>query len=245
MTPLGILALLGLIGGSGAALTPLAYKAAKYIAKDLYLAVRQIQADNLMVKKAQQHLERPRHIAPTDGRLGVLLQDGKFHDLDAHVYGQLGTEAVIHPILTKIDRMERMLAQLTGQTAQRQLMSGEDASYDDFTPDLPWPESIDIQNIHPNPTLDNLLIGVKMNEDTYQLEPVTASLHDMMHTLVVGASGWGKSTWLKSMLWQFAMTQDPLQVACIDNAGSALNALRGWDRLRYPIARNHAGNARI
>jgi hypothetical protein len=82
------------------------------------------------------------------------------------------------------------------------------------------------------PTLNFIVIGVDKDGN-----PVGASLHELMHVLAVGASGWGKSSWLRSFLWQIAKTREPVDVVAIDINGSEFNALQGWGKLRYPVAR--------
>lgn len=69
--------------------------------------------------------------------------------------------------------------------------------------------------------------------------PIKASLHDLMHTLCVGASGFGKSTWVRSLLYQIARCKEAIQVVAIDCYGSEFNCMRDWDKLMWPIARTH------
>ncbi len=66
---------------------------------------------------------------------------------------------------------------------------------------------------------------------------LTAPIERMMHTLAVGASGWGKSTWLRALLWQVATAATPVDVALVDVNGSEFNYLHDWARLLFPIAR--------
>jgi len=89
------------------------------------------------------------------------------------------------------------------------------------------------------PSLEELVIGVRPGEDG-GVEVVRRSLHDLMHVLAVGASGWGKSTWLRAFLYQVAQAREACEVCAIDTSGSALNALRGWGKLRFPVARSAA-----
>jgi hypothetical protein len=93
------------------------------------------------------------------------------------------------------------------------------------------PNMIELDKICKNPSLNNLIVGKSQNE------VLTASIHDLMHTLAVGASGWGKSIFLLQLIYQFAKAQENLEVCLIDINGSAFNALQNWNRLRYPIAR--------
>ncbi len=86
------------------------------------------------------------------------------------------------------------------------------------------------------PDLNNLVVGVGLDGGQQQL--VTASIHDLMHTMAIGASGWGKSTWVRQLIWQIAQAPQGLDVIAIDVSGSEFNLLRDWDRLRFPVARS-------
>ena len=81
------------------------------------------------------------------------------------------------------------------------------------------------------PTIERLALGVSTDG------PVAASLHDLMHILAVGSSGWGKSKFLALIIAQLAQAPEAFDVAAIDVSGSAFNVIRSWNRLRYPVAR--------
>ena len=86
------------------------------------------------------------------------------------------------------------------------------------------------------PSLLALPIGVTINDDG-QEETVYRSLYQMMHTIVIGRTDAGKSTWLLSFLASVIMSGEPVEVVAIDVSGSAFNILSGWGKLRYPVAR--------
>lgn len=86
------------------------------------------------------------------------------------------------------------------------------------------------------PSLNSLVLGITANG--HGPEMVSASLHELMHVLAVGASGWGKSTWLRSLLWQIAQSSEPCGIVAIDLFGSEFNLLQKWERLLYPVARS-------
>lgn len=100
-----------------------------------------------------------------------------------------------------------------------------------------WPKLVDLrgQFADRRPTLDDLVVGVYPDENG--LQRLSASLHDLMHVLAIGSSGWGKSSWLRSFLWQLANAREPVEVVAIDVSGSEFNPLHGWQKLRYPVAR--------
>lgn len=93
------------------------------------------------------------------------------------------------------------------------------------------PDLVRLADVARNPTLDALTLGVS------EKGAITASLHDLMHVLAVGASGFGKSAFLRSLIWQLAQVREPLDVVAIDINGSEFNPIRSWARLLYPVAR--------
>jgi hypothetical protein len=103
--------------------------------------------------------------------------------------------------------------------------------------DVQWPKVVDLrgQFADREPTLNDLVVGVYPDESG--LQRLSASIHDLMHVLCVGASGWGKSSWLRGLLWQLARAREPVEVVAIDVSGSEFNPLRNWEKLRYPVAR--------
>lgn len=107
-----------------------------------------------------------------------------------------------------------------------------------------WPDIIPARSVVEHASLEHLVIGIAL-DDQGQEHPVTGSLHHLMHTLVVGVSGWGKSTWLRFLLWQIAQSSERIGIMAIDINGSEFNLLRGWDKLLYPVARETAAAERL
>ena len=105
-------------------------------------------------------------------------------------------------------------------------------------PDVQWPKLVDLRGEFTDhePTLNDLVVGVYPDESG-ERQRLSASIHDLMHVLVVGATGWGKSSWLRSLLWQVARAREPVDVVAVDVSGAEFNTLGGWSRLRYPVAK--------
>jgi hypothetical protein len=93
------------------------------------------------------------------------------------------------------------------------------------------PAMLRLAEVARNPSLNALTLGVT------DAGPVRASLHDLMHVLAVGASGFGKSAFLRALVWQLAQVNEPVDVVAIDVNGSEFNVIRDWNRLLYPVAR--------
>lgn len=102
---------------------------------------------------------------------------------------------------------------------------------------IEWPRLVDLrgQFTDREPTLNDIVVGVYPDENG--LQRLSASIHDLMHVLTIGASGWGKSSWLRALLWQLARAREPVEVVAIDVSGSEFNPLQSWEKLRYPVAR--------
>jgi len=134
----------------------------------------------------------------------------------------------------RMDRQERALLAL----AQ---MSGSAAQLKELLPELPAPQlptMIGGEQAFSGRTmsLERLLIGFELDADG-NLAPVEMPLGDMMHTLGVGMSGWGKSSWLSMLLYQIARAKERCTVVAIDISGSEFNVLKNWNRLAFPLGR--------
>jgi hypothetical protein len=81
-------------------------------------------------------------------------------------------------------------------------------------------------------SLNSLIIG-RTQDGTI----IRRSLHELMHTLAVGVTGKGKTTWLLALLAQLAVATEPVEVVAIDTRGAGFNILDGWGKMRYPLAR--------
>lgn len=98
--------------------------------------------------------------------------------------------------------------------------------------DINLPQMVNLREVCPQPTLNSLVLGIGQNG------LVKASLYELMHVLCVGASGFGKSAFLRALIWQFAQVREDVQIAALDINGSEFNSLKGWSKLMFPVARN-------
>jgi len=85
-----------------------------------------------------------------------------------------------------------------------------------------------------NCNLDNVFLGVTCDETTGQQKPVTMGMDDLVHFAVAGSSGFGKTTFLESLLYQFVRS-GACDLAIVD-LKSELVSWRDADALRWPIA---------
>lgn len=140
-----------------------------------------------------------------------------------------------HPIVTmgalEVQRASALRADKI-QVKQESLAALPPGSQEQSQESVNLDNVISLPGVCPNPSLDRLVLGLGQSGQV-----ITASLHDLMHVLAVGASGWGKSAFLRMLIWQIAQASEPVDVVAIDINGSEFNTIRQWERLRYPVAR--------
>jgi hypothetical protein len=226
------------VGVTGIGL-PLAYRAAIRVFDDVYERIRAWRHDKLTLAHiaVQNKLQDVRAFqADERGRYPLLYgENGVLRDPNNLRLFTLQTVLERFPYLENIDARIRLVIGAGGwppaQVAEHMLPSQAtraDGAWRAYT--------LDEMLAGRRPSIHSLVVGAHPGADG-KLEVVSRSLHDLMHTLAVGASGWGKSTWLRAFLYQVARSPEPCEVCAIDINGSEFNALRGWGRLRYPVAR--------
>lgn len=165
-----------------------------------------------------------RHYA-REGLYPILEHRGGFYDPNRDNAGVL-------PVLTwgalEVQRQAALRAEHVTVTVKKNESEVLDALRDSALPKM-----LPAQSVTDAPSLNALTIGQGASGQVLR-----ESLYNLMHLLVVGTSGWGKSAFLRFMLWQLAQVREPLQVVGIDCFGSELNAITQWDKLLYPVARD-------
>jgi hypothetical protein len=234
----------GAVGIGGATALGIAgravYRSAVKVYDDLYERWRRFQHDRLTLSdiETQNELRNIRAI-PADerGRYPLLYgKEGILRDPNNLRAFTISTVLERWPRLEQIDWMHRTLIALQGVNA------GAARQFPELTesaaPTIQWPPTVTIEQAlrGQKPSIENIIVGAYPSADG--LEVVGDSLHNLMHVLEVGASGWGKSVWMRSFLYQIAKASEPCEVVAIDTHGSEFNVLHGWGRLRYPVARN-------
>lgn len=173
---------------------------------------------------------RSRQIQARDGLFPVIeIQRGVLYDPNRDNAGAhpLITAAALSVQKQAATKADRILVRQTDRPAIR------DAGLTALEADpVNLPDLVRLADVARNPTLDALALGVS------EKGTITASLHDLMHVLAVGASGFGKSAFLRALIWQLAQVREPLDVVAIDINGSEFNPIRSWARLLYPVARD-------
>jgi len=206
----------------------------------VYKRIRVFQADGIQIEKLRA--ESARHIANDEhGRAGVMVfgrganGDPVVRNLDAG-YAVTSTETIImNELAAKLDAQHKALLALAAGSAAPTRKAVEEL-LEPVQAELP--EFIGADRVkHRTHSIENLLIGYRIGQNNH-LEPVESSIHDLMHVLEVGASGWGKSSWLRLLIYQLAKAPEQISIVAIDPSGSEFNPLKGWSRLTWPVARS-------
>lgn len=174
---------------------------------------------------------RARQVHARDGLFPVVqlapgvLYDPNRDNAGAHPLITMAALGVQKQVATQADRL------IIRQVDRPQLPQGEaDALPAPLTPD-PLPALVRLAEVAPRPTLEALTLGIGAQG------VIAASLYDLMHVLAVGASGFGKSAFLRALIWQLAQAPEPVSVVGIDCFGSELNVIGEWNKLLFPVAK--------
>jgi len=223
----------------------LGYRAARVVFDDVYARVLTWRRDRLTLAHvaAQNKLREVRTIEANDrGRFPLLVgTDGAIRDPNTLRAFTLHAVRETYPWLESVEPRVRALEAAQGWPTRQ----AAEAMLPEIAPEVVWPSTVDLVDLFRDrqPSIYDLVVGVRPGPNG--LERVSESLHNLMHVLSIGASGWGKSSWLRSFLWQIAKAREPVEVVAIDINGSEFNALREWGKLRYPLARRPADAAAV
>jgi len=102
-----------------------------------------------------------------------------------------------------------------------------------------WPSEVPLKSVVTEPDIKALTLGVTIGDDGRQ-ETVKADMAQLVHIAVGGSSGWGKSVFLRSLAYQLALSQTPVDLTMIDLEGATLAPFARCGRLLYPVADTEA-----
>lgn len=101
----------------------------------------------------------------------------------------------------------------------------------------PLPDYVDLfELLKTRPSIHNLAFGVAIDEMTGQRRPLTADLLDLTHIAIAGSSGWGKSSIMRSILYQVMLAEEKPAMLLVDLENNALAPFAGNPRLLRPLA---------
>lgn len=167
-----------------------------------------------------------RHI-PNDeqGRLGTTFdgQTQMYRNLDTgEVFSQLAT-IYFDPMREQINAMHKLLQASNGHIPDNitERIGAQDV------PQLPT--KVPLRSLVVTPSIHDLVLGVSA-EDT-----VRADMEDLVHIAVGGSSGWGKSVFLRSIVYQLAKSIEHVNLVLVDLEKVTFSPFYQCDRLLYPI----------
>jgi len=217
----------------------LGYRAFRHVRDDLTDYWVQLSRNQLTLQRiaTQNELQKIKVLAPDEnGRQGVVYDGKTYRNLDSLAVFTQAETLYLNPIKEQLDEMQRLLLAMRGVNA------GNAGKLSDLAesaqPPLTWPTHVNLTDLyrHRRPSIHDLVVGVRPTTGG-GLDVVRKSLHELMHVLLVGVTGKGKSVWLSSFLWQLARAPEPIEVLAIDVNGSEFNILCRWDKMRHPVAR--------
>lgn len=98
-----------------------------------------------------------------------------------------------------------------------------------------WPSRVPLAGILDGaPSYRALALGVTMTPDGPKV--VKGDMCQMVHVAVGGSSGWGKSTFLRTLAYQLALSAEPVDLVMVDLEGSTLAPFAECGRLLWPVA---------
>jgi hypothetical protein len=102
-----------------------------------------------------------------------------------------------------------------------------------------WPDSYSysqmLNRYVQRPSYKNFLLGVTYDE-MGQEKPVIEAMEDLVHIMIGGRSGFGKSNLAFVLAKQLVDSVDECRFAAIDYAGTTMLPLQASDRMLYPVA---------
>ena len=204
----------------------------------MYLRVRhwQTHAVKLNAMKQRAAIQSLRHLPPDENaRAGwVIRPDGSITNLDS--YATLNADGGVRHLdatTERLDRIERLLlAGLSNGTEAQSILELPEAAFH-------WPNRYDFdamikQHIR-RVSHHNVLLGVSYDERGIE-SPVIADMEDLIHVMIGGRSGFGKSNLEYVIARQLIESADQCRLALIDYAGVTLKPLEQSGRVLWPTA---------
>lgn len=108
------------------------------------------------------------------------------------------------------------------------------------------PEFIDLFELlgSSSPSLHRLIFGVALDSQG-QRQLITGDLSNLYHIAVGGSSGWGKSGFLRQLVYQVMLAQERPSLLLVDLERNALAPFAGSPRLLLPLASDEPSAYRV
>jgi len=224
---------------------PIGYLALRAVYDDVYQRVM-VLADDRVELRAHERREEIANLLhiPADerGRLGAMLRpDLKVLNLDTHSrFGSDWQPEYVDEFREKLDHMERLLlAAANLSTDSAPLLSAAEPVALPFE----WPRSYEYERMMKlyvkRPSHHNVLLGVQYDELGNE-SPVVEDMEDLIHVMIGGRSGFGKSNLEYVIARQLVDSIDDCRLALIDYAGMTLKPFEQSPRVLWPTATDDA-----
>jgi hypothetical protein len=174
------------------------------------------------------------------GRLGAIRRpDGTILNLDTHArFGPGWSVEYMDEFRERLDHMEKLMlaaANLKADTAP--LLGAVEPEQLPFE----WPKAYEyrqmIKTYIKRPSHHNILLGVRYDDEGHE-SPVIEDMEDLIHVMIGGRSGFGKSNLEYVIARQLVDSIDDCRLALIDYAGMTLKPLEQSSRVLWPTATN-------
>ena len=229
--------------GAAACGTAAAYAVARRVYDDISLRALERKTFNAKLHAFQQReaMRTLQRLEPdVNGRGGWMVRpDGTIVNLDTH--SRLDAQwavSYVDPLRERVDTIERLLlaaANIKSDTAP--LLGAVEPVVHPFA----WPTEYEYikmaRKYLKRPSHHNVLLGVTYDEQGSE-SPVIADMEELIHIMIGGRSGFGKSNLEYVVARQLVDSIDDCRLAFIDYAGMTLKPLEHSDRVLWPTATN-------
>ena len=199
----------------------------------LGLERQRLAADKDRLELDRQRLQVVEKVYPDPQGNYPILWDGS-HALDPNrsvVFSIASGAEVITPALSRPEQLTRML-RAAGWP------SGAEAGKLLAEPERPvsWPTRVPLTGLleGQRPSFRNLILGVTLSNG--KPEVVRGDMGQLVHLAIGGSSGWGKSVMLRSLAYQLALSEQPVDLAMCDLEGATFAPFSQCNRLLWPVA---------
>jgi len=111
---------------------------------------------------------------------------------------------------------------------------------------LSLPNKVDLLDLIPHgSSINNLVLGVRIDEKSNQLQTVSIGLEDFVHGAIGGSSGFGKSVLGRGIGYQLFTAPEPVEIGLIDLEGVTFSVFGKAPKLRYPLCDTVDGAVKI
>jgi len=139
---------------------------------------------------------------------------------------------VVTPGIAKPEQLARILRAAGGWP------SGTEAGKLLAEPEQPvnWPARVPLTGLleGQQPSFRNLILGVTLSNGKPEI--VRGDMAQLVHVALGGSSGWGKSVMLRSLAYQLALSEQPVDLAMCDLEGATFAPFSQCGRLLWPVA---------